>query len=109
MNGRVQPLKNLCTEREKKVQNNETLAAAAAVKVDSSLRKNGFERKKMNRRKFSWDAKKLKTSDNWKEVDKRIQAERKMCVRIRRKKKLFLDFGLIYFRVSNLPVYGCTS
>ena len=65
MNGRVQPLKNLCTEREKKVQNNETLAAAAAaVKVDSSLRKNGFERKKMNRRKFSWDAKKLKTSDN---------------------------------------------
>ena len=65
MNGRVQPLKNLCTEREKKVQNNETLAAAAAaVKVDSSLRKNGFKRKKMNRRKFSWDAKKLKTSDN---------------------------------------------
>ena len=62
MNGRVQPLKNLCTEREKKVQNNETLAAA--VKVDSSLRKNGFKRKKMNRRKFSWDAKKLKTSDN---------------------------------------------
>ena len=59
MNGRVQPLKNLCTEREKKVQNNETLAAAAAVKVDSSLRKNGFERKKNEQKKILLGCKKV--------------------------------------------------